>query len=363
MWHYAFAILTAVQAYVTWRAMSVPVLARHGWLTAGVSIALWLSLALPRLPGRSDSGPLAILGTLGMSWMAVLFLACVSLLVTEIVTAFGFALRRWAPAIRGWALLAAAALSAIGFVQGMRAPVIRTYEVRLAGLPADLDGTVLVAASDFHVGMQGERRLAARAAQIEALHPAMVVLLGDLIEGDDPSERRLVTPLRRITAPLGVWAVTGNHEYHAGRTTSVRLLEDAGFHVLRDQWALVRPGLVVAGVDDLTSRRRRGTDAGVVERTLAGRPAGATILLSHTPWQYEEAARAGAGLMLAGHTHGGQIWPFGWFELGLYHLMAGRYDVHGMPVIVTIGAGTWGPRMRLWRPGEILRITLRAAVS
>jgi hypothetical protein len=365
MWHYLFLIVTAVHAYVSWRAASVPVLARHRKVLLGVSAALWLSLFLPRVLDRSvGSAAISVLRTLGLNWMAVLFLACVSLLVVEVVTGFGFLLRRAAPALRGWALLAAAAMSAVGFVQGMRAPVVRSYEVRVARLPAALDGTVLVAASDFHIGMQGKAWLAARVTQIEALHPDLVALLGDIIEGDSPSERVLLPPLRRIRAPLGVWAVTGNHEYYAGFRPSVRLYEDAGFQVLRDRWASVRPGLVIAGVDDLTARQRRsGGDVGAVERAVAGRPAGATILLSHTPWQYEEAARAGVSLMLCAHTHGGQIWPFGWFELGLYPLMAGRYDVAGMPVIVSRGAGTWGPRMRLWRPGEILRITLRAPAT
>jgi predicted MPP superfamily phosphohydrolase len=63
--------------------------------------------------------------------------------------------------------------------------------------------------------------------------------------------------------------------------------------------------------------------------------------------------------MLCGHTHGGQIWPFGYLARITYPLLAGRYEVDGMPVIVTRGTGTWGPRMRLWHPGEILRITLR----
>jgi uncharacterized protein len=64
--------------------------------------------------------------------------------------------------------------------------------------------------------------------------------------------------------------------------------------------------------------------------------------------------------MLCGHTHDGQIWPFGLLFRLTYPLVGGRYDVAGMPVIVCRGTGTWGPRMRLWRPGEILRITLHA---
>jgi hypothetical protein len=85
------------------------------------------------------------------------------------------------------------------------------------------------------------------------------------------------------------------------------------------------------------------------------------ILLSHTPWQYEAAAQAGVALMLSGHTHGGRIWPFGYLVKRFYPLLAGRYAVEeDMTMLVCRGTATWGPRMRLWSPGEILRITLKA---
>ncbi len=64
--------------------------------------------------------------------------------------------------------------------------------------------------------------------------------------------------------------------------------------------------------------------------------------------------------MLSGHTHGGQLWPFGYLVRRRYPLFEGRYRVGAMTVILSRGAGTWGPRMRLWRPGEILHVTLRS---
>jgi len=57
--------------------------------------------------------------------------------------------------------------------------------------------------------------------------------------------------------------------------------------------------------------------------------------------------------------HGGQIWPFDYLVRSRYPLLEGRYEIDGMTVIVCRGTGTWGPRMRLWRPSEILRVTLR----
>jgi hypothetical protein len=361
-------VWSVLHVYVFWRAASVPMIARHvpRWLLVVAAVLLWSSF----LVGRIFDRPAAVTGALewiSAYWLGVLFLMFFCLLVVDVVTGFGFLWARWAPSVRGWALVAAGVLSAIALVQGLRAPVVRDYEVRLAGLPADADGLTIVVVSDMHLGtMIGEGWLSARAAQVEALRADLIVVLGDVVEGHGESDRarRLAPILRRFTAPLGTWAVLGNHESYAGGEPSARYLEEVGFHVLRDRWREARPGLVIAGVDDADERRPSPDDAGRVQRALAGRPAdAATVFLSHRPRRADEAAAAGVGLMLAAHTHGGQIWPFS-YVIGLTTpTLGGRVDVDGMPLIVCRGTGTWGPRMRLWRPGEILRITLRAPAA
>ena len=95
-------------------------------------------------------------------------------------------------------------------------------------------------------------------------------------------------------------------------------------------------------------------------KTLRRGPVGATVLLYHEPVRIAQAEQAGVELMLCGHTHGGQVWPFGYLLRMMYEYLAGRYEVGEMTLLVSRGTGTWGPRMRLWRRGEILRITLRS---
>jgi uncharacterized protein len=354
---------TMMQLYVFWRASSVPSIARllpRAWLAA-VGVLLWVVLVAARMVAHGSDGAVAAAVELaGMDWMAALFLASVALLAVDVPTGFGFLAPRVAPRLRVWALAAGGALSAIALVQGMRPPVIERYEVGMPGLPAALDGTIIVALSDLHAGsLLGERWLAARVDQVAAERPDVVVLLGDVLEGHGGREARFLPIVRRLAAPLGVWAVTGNHERHRRGETAESSLEAAGLPVLHDRFVELRPGLILAGVDDLTSRRRDGEGAEAVARALAGRPSGAAVLLSHTPWQAETAAAAGAGVMLCGHTHAGQVWPFGYLVRTAYPLLAGRYEVGGMTVIVGRGTGTWGPRMRLWRRAEIVRLTLR----
>lgn len=356
----AISIWTAMNAYVIWRITTIAPVTRvvPRWLivTAGVFFALaYIAARIVEARGPRSVG--VILEWIGAEWLGVVLLALVCFFVADVVTGFGWFMPTLAPTIRLWALACTVALAIIATVTAIRAPAVRDYEVRLKDLPANLDGTVVVAMSDLHVGtFISSRWLRARVDQVNALHPDIVFLLGDFADEDAPVSEGVVAALRRLRAPLGVWAVPGNHEPR-GNGLEV-LMRDAGVHLLRDAWGEPAKGLVVAGVDMVGHRPVPGR--GLVEKALAGRPDGvATILLSHAPTHVEKAARSGVGLMLSGHTHGGQIWPFGWFVRLMYRHLGGRYDVDGMTLIVCRGTGTWGPRMRLWRPGEMLRIVLR----
>ncbi len=356
--------VTLAQVYVFWRASSVPFLRRRvikKWLVAG-GVFFWLLFLIGRMYGHDDPGTFGpVLELAGMTWMGMLLLLSISLFAVDLVTGFGFFLRRLSPSLRGAALVCGLVLSLVALVQGTRAPVVRNQEVELSGLPAGLDGTVIIGLSDLHIGSTlGRKWLEQRVDQVLAQRPDIVVLLGDIFEGHGRPANDIISVLHGLKAPLGVWAVLGNHEFHGRGNGIVPILRKAGITVLRNERTLVRPGLVLAGVDDLTANYRAGLKRDLITRALASPSSGATILLSHTPWSADRAAEAGAGLMLCGHTHGGQIWPFGYLVRLFYPLLEGRYEVHGMPVIVSRGAGTWGPRMRLWQPGEIVRVTLKA---
>jgi len=355
-----------MHVYVFWRAATIPAITHHVsvWFLAALAAILWASFLLPRFLNIEGANVFArMLEYLGTNWLGILFLIFCCLLVVDIITAFGFLFHRQAATLRGLALLTGVALSLIALIQGHRPPVVNDYEVHLQGLSPEDDGLILVAISDLHISatLNGDW-LAARVSQVNALNPNVIVITGDIIEGHGHpgGVRNLVPVLRGFSAPLGVWAVTGNHESFASIDSSVQLLEDADIHVLRNQWCEAKPGFVIAGIDDPRHFRRAKSPTSPIKQALSGRPAGvATVFLSHRPEQAEVAAAAGAGLMFSGHTHGGQIWPFTYVAAAANSLLAGWYEVDGMPIIVSRGTGTWGPRMRLWSPGEILRITLR----
>ncbi len=357
------SVCAVFHLYVFWRIGSIPFVHKHFPARARVCVglSLWLLLASARYLGHGREGWIwTTLELVGMSWLGVLFLLVYCLLEVDFLTCFGLLFSRWAAILRGVALLAGIALSLAALVQGFRPPIVERYEVRIENLSDELNGLKIAAASDMHIGASlDERWLSDRVDQMLALKPDLVVLIGDIVEGHGRPFHLIQPQLERLSAPMGVFAVLGNHEFHGGENASPKLFHSAGISLLRDQWMEVRPGLVMAGVDDPRAERWIKKEYDPLDRSLANLPAGAVILLSHRPGDVEKAAAAGVDLMLCGHTHGGQIWPFDYLT-GLFHpFLEGRYEVEDMPLIVSRGAGTWGPRMRLFERGEIVLITLR----
>jgi predicted MPP superfamily phosphohydrolase len=361
------SIWGALHLYVFWRLASIPWIVQHLSTLALIitGITLWSSYVVARILDarglQSVSWPIEYLAA---NWLGLLFLLFWALLAVDVLTLGGWLFREQAPTIRGWGVAVAGVLSVVALIQAIRPPIVTDYEVQLAGLPRERDGTVLLELSDLHLGnLLGRRWLGSLISRVNQMKPDIVVIAGDLVDGNVGRVEPLRKVLKELHAPLGVWAVTGNHEYYAGLERSVRLFEDAGFRVLRDRHEQAAPGLILAGVDDLTARGQFGAQNHAIEKAMANRPTGATILLSHSPWQAEKAAAAGTGLMLSGHTHNGQVWPFNYLVRIRYPLLAGRYQVNGMTAIVCRGTGTWGPRMRLWRPSEMVRVKLRAPTA
>lgn len=366
-----FLILTVVatlmHGFLFWHIASLPwlqqgILPRFVW---GTGLLIWLVYVTGVLYGHDASGGLATwLERLAMDWLGVLFIGFVVLLATDLLSVAGFWCHGCVLWLRTGGLLLTVVLVGVAFYQGGRAPVVVQHEVTLRQLPRQLDGTTIAALSDLHLGSQlGADWMRQRVAQVTGLKPDLIVLLGDNFEGHGEPAPALEAVFAELKAPLGVYAVTGNHEHFGDYSTAMTLTERAGVHWLRDRWVELRPGLILAGVDDLTIRRRRGRTQNFVGEALSGKPEGAAILLSHSPLQLSQAAAAGADLMLSGHNHAGQIWPFGYLVQRFYPYLVGEHRVDGMTLLISRGTGLWGPRMRLWKPGEILLITLRAAPS
>ena len=266
----------------------------------------------------------------------------------------------------GLAALAAVA-AAIGVHQAMRIPPLKDIEVGIRGLPRQFDGYTILQLTDLHISRLFPASWArAVAERSNGLGVDLIAITGDLIDGTLDARRADIEPLRGLRATDGVYVISGNHEYIFGYSTWMAYFAALGLLSLENRHIVLdRNGgeLVLAGITDRASRRT-GHPVRDLAAVLERAPEGVTvILLDHQPSDARHAAKLGVALQLSGHTHGGLI-------LGIDRLAAranagyisGRYDVDGMTLYVNNGTALWpGFALRLGRPSELTRITLRQA--
>ena len=165
--------------------------------------------------------------------------------------------------------------------------------------------------------------------------------------------------LRKINSRLGVFAVTGNHEYIGGVEEACRYLGDHGITMLRDESVMIDDRVYIVGREDrsIGSGRRKSLDD-LLLRVDKSFP---VILMDHQPFRLEEAENAGVDLQLSGHTHHGQLWPFNFITKKVYELSWGYKKKGNTHVYVSCGVGTWGPPVRTGNRPEIINMKLRFA--
>jgi hypothetical protein len=257
----------------------------------------------------------------------------------------------------------AAALSAYSAFEAARIEVVR---VRIATdrLPPGVAAVRIAQISDLHLGLIHRNGKAREVAGIVAgERPDIIVSTGDLVDGELDHINGLSETFRNLHAPMGKYAVTGNHEYYRGLRQSIAFTQKAGFTVLRNESAVAGGAVRIVGVDDPT-QDRLGDRPRPVEADVLGdhRPDGRfTVLLKHRP-AIDPGSAGKFDLQLSGHTHHGQIFPFVLFTRLVYPLLGGDHAVPGGGTLhVSRGTGTWGPPMRLLAPPEITIIDLEGS--
>ncbi|MBM4265829.1 MAG: metallophosphoesterase [Deltaproteobacteria bacterium] len=303
-------------------------------------------------------------------WMGLAFLLLVGFAATDLLL-FVLDVTGVSPAgpatarLRSVAVLSVALAGiAIGMRSALSPPQVTRCEIEIARWPAPLDGLRIVQISDIHIGaMQGRRFARAVVERVNGLRPDVVAVTGDLVDGTVPHLAEEVEPFAELRARHGVFFVTGNHDYYSGADPWLAYVSDLGMRPLRNERiAIEADGGVfdLAGVDDHRGRMFGPGHGEDVPRALAGRDVSRpVILLAHDPATFPAAARHDVDLQLSGHTHGGQIWPFGWLVRAAVGFVAGHYRRGRSQLLVSCGTGYWGPPIRLRAPAEILEVILR----
>jgi predicted MPP superfamily phosphohydrolase len=269
---------------------------------------------------------------------------------------------------RKWSFIIIASVSSLliigGFINAI-IPVTREYNITI-NKPAGQVKTLRIAAvSDIHLGsIIRKRSLKKMSGMIKDMKPDLVLLLGDIVDGEiGPVLRGDL--LQYFTSPKcadGLYAITGNHEFIGGANRTIPYIESKGIRVLKDEMVTLEGGIQLIGRIDRDSyrfyRKERLPLSELMKQADTAKP---VILLDHQPFHLDETAKYGIDLQLSGHTHNGQMWPLNYVTGMIYELSYGYLKKRNTSFIVSSGYGLWGPRVRSGSRPEVLLINIKFA--
>ncbi len=346
------------------------------WATAfviGLGVTLPTAMFASRqLPNHQGFWPAVI----GYTWLGVMFYVVVFLLAFDAVRLVLFLRAKVQrtpdtvadPSRREFlaragaitTLASSGVIGAYGVYSGLGDIETPEIQVRLPRLPPALEGFRIAQLTDVHIGdLLGQRFLRGVVEQTNRQRPDLIAITGDLVDGSVAELGGAVAELAKLKARHGVYFVTGNHEYYSGAESWIGFLRSLGIRVLSNERLSIGDGVAsfdLIGVPDHHARpvrpdmhaAARGRDA---EREL--------VVLAHQPVQVHDAVAIGAGLQISGHTHGGQMFPFGALTALVQPHLAGLEHAGGHTQIYTSrGTGFWGPPMRVLAPAEISTLVL-----
>ncbi len=368
-------VLVGTPAFI-WHRLFVAPRWSPRWLpyAAAVAVALLTAAILTLFDvgvgslSPSTARPVVWAGQLWLaSWLYLalglgpVWLACVGIWLFARSDRHGRAVRRRVNRVAA-PLVAAAAVLVTGWGVGEAAdPSATSFAITSSRLPAAFDGTRVALVTDLHAGSVRDAGFTRRVVDlVNAQHPDLVVIAGDLVDGSSARYAPEVAPLADLRAPLGVYATTGNHEMYADTAGWVTVFEGLGIDVLANESVTLTRGsssIVLAGVHDHDGTGPFTPD---IDAALAGVASPTFVLLSaHQPRQALDASGRGVDLQLSGHTHGGQMWPLGYLVPLQQPMVEGLETVGDVPTLTSRGAGAWGPPVRVGAPPEVPIVTLR----
>ena len=302
----------------------------------------------------------------GYAWMGLVILGLVVLGILDLASLALKLIRRKRRAVapvnpgrrRAIATLVAAPVLATYGVWESRQVQTRRLIIPTPKLSPNVGLLKIAFISDLHLSLMTDKHwLDGVISRISNEAPDVVISAGDFLDGRLPDIDALSARLNEIPAPMGKYAVIGNHEYYAGLDRSLECHRSAGFKLLRDEGLSLDGRINLAGMDD--ARKPSGPAEAAM---LSKLPQDLfTVFIRHRPIVPDETLGL-FDLQLSGHTHGGQITPFGVLVRLQFPYLAGGYQLEkGSRIYVNRGTGTWGPPMRVAAPPEVTIIELVAA--
>lgn len=367
-------IYSLVNIYIFFKGYkALPVLQNNRLLYAITFFFLAVIFIVAKILESKHSSVITdVFNILGGFWLAFMLYGFLFFLLSDIIL---LALR--IPGIirgdnillfRKWSFIIIASVSSIliigGFINAL-IPVIKEYNITINKSAGAIKTLRIAAVSDIHLGSIIRKRSIKKLSSIlKDLKPDMVLLLGDIVDGEiGPVLRGDL--LQYFTSPKstdGLYAITGNHEFIGGANRTIPYIESKGIRVLKDEMVTLEGGIQLIGrIDRDSFRFYRKERMSLVELMKQADTTKPVILLDHQPFHLEEVARYGIDLQLSGHTHNGQMWPLNYVTSMIYELSYGYLKIRNTQFIVSSGYGLWGPRVRSGSRSEVLLINIKFA--
>lgn len=353
-------IVLALMAYIGWHLWQMLPLSQ-GWRATVIAVCIGMVfLMVASIFGRNHLSE-TLIGSIyyiSTAWLFILLYMVLAFVVIDVVRAVVPAVRPWF--VHHWGgVIGVAVVLLLVFAYGnwRYHHKVRTELTVETGKPLLRDYR-LVALSDLHLGYTiGRKELARWVDLINKEKPDAVVIAGDIIDNSvRPVLRQAMQEeLRRLKAPLGVYACFGNHDHLAGTGQSGDFFHQAGIRLLRDEVVLVDSAFYVAGRDDRTNSHRKPT-AKILSNLDLRHP---IILLDHQPYHLKESERAGVDFQLSGHTHRGQVFPINIITDVIYECSHGYHRLGRTHYYVSEGIGLWGGKFRIGSKSEYTVVTLK----
>ena len=242
--------------------------------------------------------------------------------------------------------------------QANKVPDVKEINLSSAKLKQEL---TIVQLSDVHISRaSSEHHIQKLVDEVNALRPDVIVLTGDIIDDKASAVKEYFPILDQLEAKGGVYFVIGNHEYYNGPGQILRALHQTKIKPLMNEgYKIADKNLYIGGVSDKSAAAMNPYFAIKIEEAAKGADEqNYRVLLSHNPSVADMVTAKDFDLVLSGHTHGGQIFPFGFLAKNANKYLAGLYDINGAKLYVSRGVGYWGPPMRLGAPAEITLIKI-----
>ncbi len=322
-------------------------------------LALLLVLALAFVPlslatYRRDSAWLhvayrpAAIGIGVLNYAAIAALACWSIALVGLLTRTDWPMRSIATAL----FAAAAIVSLAGLVNAAWLWITRVT-VALKKRPREWHGRKVAIVSDLHLGNLRRARFVRRLVRkLNTLGVDAVLIAGDMFDGTAIEPVEAVAPWRELRVRHGAFFVTGNHDEFSDRARFLHAIANAGVRVLNNERVVV-DRLQIAGVHDGETHR-----SSIYREMLAQLKIDfehPCILLAHQPTRLTLPEHAGVSLVVSGHTHGGQFWPWTHIARRVHGpFVYGLNEFGRMQVLTSSGAGSWGPPFRVGTRAEIV---------